>query len=233
MARGFDLERDLPRVASEAQELGASALWYQSGRNSDGTESANGYWLPDAEAERVTTIAESAGLSTVHNAYIADIAAQLEGRLFMTEPHADANTDTVTGPATSATVLDRLTDGELLGSDLAIVEWTAEPSTDGSITPIAPLHVHYGDDEAWYVLSGRLSFSFNGESFDVPAGGAALATAGTVHTYWNATNSPTRYLLITTRRIRELVASLHDPDKRRGRSTAEVFRDYNSELIAP
>lgn len=77
---GFDLERDLPRVASEAQELGASALWYQSGRNSDGTESANGYWLPDAEAERVTTIAESAGLSTVHNAYIADIAVQLEGR---------------------------------------------------------------------------------------------------------------------------------------------------------
>lgn len=131
----------------------------------------------------------------------------------------------------AGTILQRLADGELAGSDLAVVEWTADPSPDGSVMPIAPPHVHRGDDEAWYVLSGKLGFSFDGEDFEVAAGGAAMATAGTVHTYWNAAADETRYLLIMTPRIRELIAVLHDPERQQGRSMAEIFEAYDSELI--
>jgi uncharacterized cupin superfamily protein len=66
----------------------------------------------------------------------------------------------------------------------------------------------------------------------VAAGGAAIAKAGVAHTYWNAAPTPTRYLIITTPRIRELIAVLHDPERRQGRSTAEVFAAYDS-VLAP
>jgi mannose-6-phosphate isomerase-like protein (cupin superfamily) len=42
------------------------------------------------------------------------------------------------------------------GSDFVIVEWADEGESDYEW--IAPLHVHHGDDEAWYVLEGVLRF---------------------------------------------------------------------------
>lgn len=116
------------------------------------------------------------------------------------------------------------------GSDFVIAEWSQPPSKSGMPEPVAPLHVHRGDDEAWYVLDGSLGFSFDGREFEVPAGGAALAKAGVVHTYWNAAPVATRYLLITTPKIRELIAVLHDPERQQGRSTAEIFAAYDTEL---
>lgn len=113
------------------------------------------------------------------------------------------------------------------GSDFVVAEWTAAPSA----APVAPLHVHLYDDEAWYVLKGSLGFSFDGREFEVPAGGAALAKAGVVHTYWNAAAVETRYLLITTPKIRELIAVLHDAERWQGRTMAEVFADYDTELV--
>src|SRR5687767_14606853 len=117
-------------------------------------------------------------------------------------------------------IRSKLADAELDdGKDFVVAEWSAAPGAE----PIAPLHVHFSDDEAWYVLEGSLGFSFDGEEFVVPAGGAALAKAGVVHTYWNAAEGETRYLLITTPKIRELVSVLHDPAKQQGRSAAEIF----------
>lgn len=75
---GFDLERDLPGVADHAQALGASTLWYQSGRNSDGSDNPESSWLADAEAARVEAIAKAAGLIAVHDAYIAQTARELQ-----------------------------------------------------------------------------------------------------------------------------------------------------------
>jgi uncharacterized cupin superfamily protein len=118
------------------------------------------------------------------------------------------------------------------GSDFVVVEWTAQPSSSGAKEPVAPVHVHRHDDEAWYVLEGALGFSFDGVEFSVPAGGAAMARAGVAHTYWNAAAVPTRYLIVMTPRIRELIAVLHDPARRRGRSTADVFAAYDSVLVA-
>lgn len=52
------------------------------------------------------------------------------------------------------------------------------------------------------------------------------------HTYWNAAATPTRYLIIMTPRIREMIAVLHDPERRQGRTTAEVFAAYDSVLVS-
>ncbi len=129
-------------------------------------------------------------------------------------------------------VRQKLADQELdAGSDFVIAEWSAPPSAGGAPEPIAPVHIHRGDDEAWYVLEGSLGFSFDGEEFEVVAGGAALAKAGVAHTYWNAVPTTTRYLILMTPRIRELIAVLHDPERRAGRSTEEVFTAYDSVLV--
>lgn len=74
---GFDLERDLPGVASNAVRLGATTLWYQSGHNSDGTTDTAGCWLPESEAAQVESIGTAAGLTVVHDTYIGDRARAL------------------------------------------------------------------------------------------------------------------------------------------------------------
>lgn len=71
---GFELEQDLPGVVTNAQQLGATALWYQSGREIDGSANAESYWLSDADAGRVSEIAKAGGLTPVHADYIARVA---------------------------------------------------------------------------------------------------------------------------------------------------------------
>lgn len=125
----------------------------------------------------------------------------------------------------------RLADIDLSTGSFEVVEWTAPPSPGGTVRPIAPLHVHHGDDEAWYVLSGALGFHFDGEQHTAGPGEIAVARAGMVHTYWNAADTETRYLLIMTPRLRELIAAIHDPELRAGRSMVQLFADYNSALV--
>lgn len=117
------------------------------------------------------------------------------------------------------------------GSDFVVAEWTAPAPTSTERELMAPVHVHRGDDEAWYVLEGALGFVLDGVELTVPAGGAALARAGVAHTYWNAASTPTRYLILMTPRIREMIAVLHDPERRRGRSVAEVLDAYDTALV--
>jgi mannose-6-phosphate isomerase-like protein (cupin superfamily) len=38
-----------------------------------------------------------------------------------------------------------------------VQEWRDEGETRRE-SPVAPLHVHHEEDEAWYVLEGRLGF---------------------------------------------------------------------------
>ena len=117
------------------------------------------------------------------------------------------------------------------GTDFALAEWAAPPAEGGGRELIAPLHRHLHDDEAWYVVDGALGFEFDGREFELSAGGAAMAVAGVAHTYWNASRGETRYVIVTTPRIRELIAALHDPGLRQGRTTEEVFAAYDSELL--
>jgi mannose-6-phosphate isomerase-like protein (cupin superfamily) len=109
-----------------------------------------------------------------------------------------------------------------------LVEWVADP--DGNDPPmlIAPVHVHWDDDETWYVLEGRLSVLLGDRIVTIPAGGAVTAVRGTRHTYWNPDPAPCRYLLAMPPRVHALINALHRDD---GREMAEVFLDHRSELL--
>lgn len=112
--------------------------------------------------------------------------------------------------------------------DFVMVEWGDPGGVTSPERPIAGLHVHHADDEAWYVLEGTLAFILGDERVEVPAGGAAIALRGVPHTFWNPAPVPARYVLAMTPRIKSLIDSLHDGS---GRSPEEVFAAHDSELL--
>jgi len=109
---------------------------------------------------------------------------------------------------------------------LALAEWADEGESSAE-RPIAGLHVHHSDDEAWYVLEGTLGFRLGDKTVQAPAGSAVLAPAGTPHTYWNAGTGRARYLLIASPRLFALIEELHEP----GADYVAVFQKFDSELL--
>src|SRR5258706_12861602 len=87
-----------------------------------------------------------------------------------------------------------------VGNSFEVHEWTG--SGPGY------LHVHFADDEAWYVLEGVLTFRFSDGPIEAAAGTTVFVPAGVPHDYFEAAG-PTRYLMILTPRLRELIAALH------------------------
>ena len=122
-----------------------------------------------------------------------------------------------------------LADRPLHSGSFVIAEWHDDGGTSAD-WPIAPLHVHHEDDEAWYVLEGRLGFQLGGERLEAPAGSAVLVPRGTPHAYWNAAGGRTRYVIVLTPRIAALVDALHRPEARD--RFHELFREHASELLA-
>src|SRR5207248_2650763 len=98
----------------------------------------------------------------------------------------------------------------------------------GPELPIAGLHVHHEDDEAWYVVEGTLGFRVGEDVVEAPAGSAVFVPRGTAHSYWNAGTGPARYLLVMTPRISRLVAALHEPG---AADHGAIFRAHASELL--
>jgi mannose-6-phosphate isomerase-like protein (cupin superfamily) len=113
-------------------------------------------------------------------------------------------------------------------SGFLLVEWTDEGGTTSRDFPIAPAHIHHADDECWYVLEGRLGFTLGGEEIEADPGDAVFVPAGTPHAYWNANDGPTRYLLVVTRRIADLLHELHAEG---ATDFPAIFRKYESELL--
>jgi mannose-6-phosphate isomerase-like protein (cupin superfamily) len=110
------------------------------------------------------------------------------------------------------------------GSALVIQDW---PATGGS-QEVAPLHVHHGDDEAWYVVSGALRFRFADGEHIAGAGSTVLVPAGVAHTFGNAGPEPSRYLIILPARLDELIGQLHQADRA---DHPAIYRRYESELL--
>jgi mannose-6-phosphate isomerase-like protein (cupin superfamily) len=107
---------------------------------------------------------------------------------------------------------------------LVIGDWTA----DGAERYVAPLHVHHADDEAWHVMSGALRFRFGNQHVIAPAGATVLVPAGTPHTFGNAGPAPSRFIIILSTRLDELISQLHQS------SPAEhpaIYRRHESELL--
>ncbi len=105
----------------------------------------------------------------------------------------------------------------------------SESVAPGGGTYMAPLHTHDRDDEAFYILEGTLAFRIGDDEVAVPAGEHIVVPAGTVHTFWNPSSEPARYLLVMTGAIPALIEALHDPAETR--SMDALFRAYDSTLI--
>jgi mannose-6-phosphate isomerase-like protein (cupin superfamily) len=114
----------------------------------------------------------------------------------------------------------------IVSESFVIADWTDPGNHPGR--PIAGLHLHRSDDEAWIVLDGRLGFRVGEEEREVGAGGSLLVTRGVAHSYWNPTTEPAHYLLVMTPRIHHLIEVLHS-----GRRTdwTEIFEEHDSELL--
>jgi mannose-6-phosphate isomerase-like protein (cupin superfamily) len=115
----------------------------------------------------------------------------------------------------------------IVTDSFAIADWT-DPGTHPG-RPIAGLHLHRSDDEAWFVIDGRLGFRVGDEEREVAAGESLLVTRGTPHSYWNPVSKPTRYLLVMTPQIHQLIEALHAGDRS---DWGRIFEEHDSELLA-
>lgn len=89
------------------------------------------------------------------------------------------------------------------------------------------LHIHHSDDEAWHVLEGTLTFRFNDKTIEAGAGTTVFVPAGVAHTYYEAAG-PTRYLIIMTPRLRELIAALQQAPREKHNA---IMRQFASEVV--
>lgn len=119
------------------------------------------------------------------------------------------------------------------GSNLVLVEWTIDGGSIDSADPqwMAPLHIHNDDDEAWYVLEGRLQVRVGDENHFIPAGGAVIAPRGTPHTFCNPDPEPARYLMIMTPRIDALLGRLHATTDRDPETMRALYAEFGCQLL--
>jgi mannose-6-phosphate isomerase-like protein (cupin superfamily) len=124
--------------------------------------------------------------------------------------------------------------GNVLGSSensFVIAEWQDAGAPPGPPRWIAPLHLHRNDDEAWYVLEGSLCVKMGDDEVELRAGSGVLVRRGTPHTYWNPSPGRTRYLLIMTSRIQQLIQEIHATKERTPEIMRRLFERYESELL--
>jgi mannose-6-phosphate isomerase-like protein (cupin superfamily) len=115
----------------------------------------------------------------------------------------------------------------MASDSFVIADWTDSGANPG--LPIAPLHLHRSDDEAWVVLEGSLGFRIGDEEREIAAGEWVFVPRGTAHSYWNPSSEPTRYLLVMTPRIHRLIKALHSGARS---DFPRIFEEHDSELLA-
>ena len=111
-----------------------------------------------------------------------------------------------------------------------IAEWQ-DAGVTNETRPVAPLHVHHRDDEAWYVLEGVLGVQAGDRKVTAQAGSAVFVPRATPHTYWNAGAGLLRYLLIMTSNVHQLVQEIHATTDRSPASMRDIFRRHDSEIL--
>jgi mannose-6-phosphate isomerase-like protein (cupin superfamily) len=124
--------------------------------------------------------------------------------------------------------------GRTLGSinhDFVIAEWQDPGGPVGPARLIAPLHLHHGDDEAWYVLEGTLRVQVGSDIVEAHTGSGVFVPKGTPHTYWNPGPGPVQYLLVMTQNIYQLIQAIHAMPHRSVPLLRAVFQKYDSELL--
>jgi mannose-6-phosphate isomerase-like protein (cupin superfamily) len=122
--------------------------------------------------------------------------------------------------------------GSQLATDFVIAEWRAAGAPPGPPELVAPPHVHYRDDEAWYVLDGALAFQLDDRQVEAPAGSLVFVPHGVVHTYWNPRAEPARYLLIMTPKLHRLIQALHSAPERTPEAYSAIYQHHDSALVS-
>src|SRR5258708_8533099 len=123
--------------------------------------------------------------------------------------------------------------GQVIGAPedaFVIAEWRDAGGPPGPPRLIAPRHVHFSDDEAWYVLEGKLRIQAGDREVEARAGSSVLVPRGTPHTYWNPGPEPARYLLIMTSNIYRLIQEIHAMQDRSRAALQAVFEKYDCGL---
>jgi quercetin dioxygenase-like cupin family protein len=113
--------------------------------------------------------------------------------------------------------------GEQSGGAMTAIENLIAPG-DGP-----PLHVHRGENEAWYVIEGELRFRLGEDEASAPAGSFVFVPRGTPHCFQNPGDRPARILVVFTpsgmERFFDRFASLPP-----GAAAPEAFRSIGSEV---
>lgn len=112
----------------------------------------------------------------------------------------------------------------------SIVETTEEPGA------AAPLHVHHGEAEAFFVLAGTIELTCGGDTVTVAAGDFVHAPADVPHKYEVIGDRPARVLLLFSRPgfeqfFAEAGAPLDGPPG--GRPAPDLLAKYDLELLSP
>lgn len=68
---------ELPGIVAAAKQLGARAVWYQSGLTSAAVKDPKSCWLPENASREARALVESAGMRYVDDVYIADAVRQI------------------------------------------------------------------------------------------------------------------------------------------------------------
>lgn len=119
---------------------------------------------------------------------------------------------------------------EAPGGSFVLAEWT-DAAESSRHAPVAPLHRHLDEDEAWYVLEGSLGFRVGAEELGVDAGGAVFVPRGTPHTYWNGGGGIARYLLVMGPKTYRLIEAIHATSSRDLETMRSLFNAHDSELV--
>lgn len=67
---------ELPEITALAKELGAMAVWRQSGVSRDGAKDPTGCWISEDESHAARSVVEAAGLEYVDDTYIVDVVSE-------------------------------------------------------------------------------------------------------------------------------------------------------------
>jgi quercetin dioxygenase-like cupin family protein len=118
-------------------------------------------------------------------------------------------------------------------------------STDGAFSVVetteppgsaAPLHVHHGEAEAFYVLEGEIALTCGDDSVIAQAGDFVHTPVDVPHAYSVVGDQPARVLLLFTRPgfeefFAEAGAPLDGPPG--GPPSPQVLAKYDLEILAP
>lgn len=118
----------------------------------------------------------------------------------------------------------------LPGGRFAIAEWRDAGGERDRPLYISPLHTHLEEEEAWYVLEGRLRFLIGGEELEAGAGDVVIAPPGEPHTYWNPGPAPCRYLVVMGPRTARMLEEMHSSTDRSPERLRALFASHGMEL---